>query len=115
MMSNKTKRFVLTLTASLALAFACAWLFGLALRDTYTDGILLFEPAAGQPPRPSDAFHVGLAMGCFFSGLIYGTMTLSAFALMRMQNMRLQHLLYPLGTSSALCLGATVLSLQLAG
>lgn len=114
-MSSKASRFGLILMASLALALACAWLFGLALRDTYPDGILVFEPAAGQPPRPSDAFHIGLAMGSFFSGLIYGTMALCAFALARMQNQSLRHLLPPLGTASVLCLGATGLSLYFAG
>lgn len=112
---NKTGRFLLTLTTSLALAGVCAWLFGLALSDTYPEGILVFEPAVGEPPRPSDAFHIGLAMGTFFCGLIFATMTLCAFALGRMQHMSLQHLPLPLGTAAVLCLAATALSLHFAG
>lgn len=115
MMSNRHFRFLLTLTASLALALACAWLFGTALLDTYPDGILVFEPEAGQPPRPSDAFYIGLAMGTFFCGLIYAAMTLSAFVLGRMQHNGLRHLLAPLGTAATLCLAATVLSVYFAG
>lgn len=113
-MSNNTSRFLLTLTASLALAVACAWLFGLALQDSYPDGILVFVPEAPRPPRASDAFQIGLAMGSFFCGLIYGAMALCAFVLARMQHMTLKHLLAPLGSASALCLAATALSLYVA-
>lgn len=112
---NKIARFLLTVTTSLALAGACAWLFGAALQDTYPDGILVHEPEAGQPSRPSDAFRIGMAMGTFFCGLIFATMTLCSFVLARMQNNALRHLLAPLGTATVLCLAATALSLQLAG
>lgn len=114
MMSSKVKTFMLTLTASLALAVACAWLFALALQDTYPDGILVFAPEPGQPDRPSDAFPIGLAMGSFFCALIFATMTLCTFVLARMQHKGLQHLLPPLGTATIVCLAATALSLRLA-
>jgi len=114
MMSNKIRSFLLTLTACLVLAIACAWVFGLALSDTYPEGILVFEPEAGQVPQPSDAFHIGLAMGSFFCTLVYVAMSLCAFVLGRMHHNALQHLLAPLGTATALCLAATALSLYFA-
>jgi hypothetical protein len=115
MMSSKTKSFVITLTASLALAVGCAWVFGLAVQDTYPEGILVFAPEPGQPDRPSDAFHIGLAMGSFFSGLIFATMTLCTFVLARMQHNALRHLLAPLSTATVMCLTATALGLYLSG
>jgi hypothetical protein len=106
---NKSS-FALPFVASLALAALCAWAFGMALSGTYPEGIAVFAPPAGN----SSALHVGLAMGSFFSGLVYAAMTVCAFMLKRLYSTALQHMVLPLGSAAVLCLLATAALLLLA-
>jgi hypothetical protein len=109
------KKFLLPCLVSLLLAALCAWLFASALAASYPDGILVFAPQGSAPPRPSAAFHIGMALGWFFSGLCLLVVALSVFSLNKLKRTVLQHLPAPLFAASLVCATLLLLALDLAG
>lgn len=105
----------LAYAVALLLATLCAWLFGSTMAETYQDGILIYEPVADAPPRPSDAFHVGMAMGWFFAGLMQAVVATALFSASRFRPGRLRQLPLPLALAALTCGGLLLVSLRLAG
>jgi len=100
---------------ALLLAALCAWLFGSTLAETYPDGILIYEPVGNAPPRPSAAFHIGMAMGWFFAGLLLAVSATALFSANRFKPGRLRYLPLPLALAALSCGALLLLALRLAG
>lgn len=107
--------FLLPFTIALLLAILCAWFFGSALANTYPDGVLVFPPEGNAPPEPSDAFHMGMAIGWFFCAAFLATLSLSIFSLNRFKTTRLKPLPAPLISASLVCVILIFVSISLAG
>lgn len=100
---------------ALALAALCAWVFGNTLAETYPDGILIYEPVGNAPPRPSTAFHIGMAMGWFFAGLLLALSATALFSATRFGAPHLRRLPLALALAALSCGALLLLSLHLAG
>ena len=111
--ANKLK-WAIPLLICLLLAAACAWIFGGAMQSTYPQGILVFSAEPGMPEQASNAFYIGMALGGFFCGLIFGAMTVSIYLLNRLKITPLQHLTIPLLLAFISCSVFCVLCIVLA-
>jgi hypothetical protein len=109
-------RFLLVYVAGMVLAAACAWAFGNGLVTAYPEGILVFPPASRDiPPEISDSFRIGMAMGWFFSALLFALLSFSNYLLTRFSRITLIYLSMPFLLASITCAVFMVISVQLSG
>jgi len=108
-------RFLLTYGLAMALALLGALIFSSVMQATYPDGILVYPPAEGEEPEPSNSLHIGMATGWFFALLCYSVMALSAWLLVRFNTIALATYPLPFLSAALSCLGLLCLSLLLAG
>ncbi len=106
-------KFAVCYFSALVLAALCAWIFGTALSSTYPNGIYVFPPESGAPAVASNAFHIGMGMGWFFSGLCLVVMALSVFSLNRIKQTVLQHLPAPFLSAALSCFVLLFLAIRL--
>jgi hypothetical protein len=114
-MKKSTVKFLLAWCTSLLLAALLAWLFGATLAGTWPDGLLVYPPEGNAPPVPSDAFHIGMAIGWFFACLCLTVIALSIFSLNRLKQTPLSYLPAPLSLAALCCIGLLFIALKLAG
>jgi hypothetical protein len=109
-------RFLLVYLTSLVLAALCAWAFGNGLVTVYPEGILVYPPEARNiPPEISDSFQVGMAIGWFFSSLVYALVSLSSYLFSKFGNTVLSILVRPMLAASITCGVLVAVAVTMAG